>query len=282
MKYLYAVHASFIALLIFIIIAIFVPGAGPSRDVEIILTISTFLFAILSGFFISRLNSRYNKIRDFSASEDAYWFSFYHLSKRFDKTFSNKIKKIIDNYYIELSDFGIENYYKPTSKYINKIYLSFDKLKVRQNLASVLSRAFAFLGKIEENRNKISVIVLEKLTFGQWTLLLLLSSIIIFSVFYLKTSIFYSQIIAVILSTILILILFIIRDLQNFKLFGKSMLSESEQEIFEELGNLRYYNQFELNYGFVKIPKNIKEYRLGLHEPGEKFKIKIFKKNQII
>jgi len=52
---------------------------------EIILTISSFLFAILAGFFIARLNDRYNKIQQTISSEDATWLTMYKASAIYGK-----------------------------------------------------------------------------------------------------------------------------------------------------------------------------------------------------
>ena len=68
MRYIHASLGAGFFFIIFLILALIIPGKGSSRDVEIVLTISTFLFAILAGFFISRLGSRYDQMRQFVKS----------------------------------------------------------------------------------------------------------------------------------------------------------------------------------------------------------------------
>jgi len=82
----------------------------------------------------------------------------------------------------------------------------------------------------------------------------------------------------VMLSTILVLIILLIRDLKNLRLGGKLMLIESGQEVFENMGMLRYYNHAILDKGAINIPPYVKTYRVGYHKPYEKPKIKV-KKN---
>lgn len=120
---------------------------------------------------------------------------------------------------------------------------------------------------------------LEKITGEQWLIVNSLGTIIIFCIFYLRTSAFYSQIISVILSTITVLTILIARDLENLRLGGKALLAESGQENFEFMGKLRYYNARHLKNGCMSVPAHIRKYRIGLHEPGENFKIQIIDKD---
>ena len=278
MKYISAIKGSFIALIIFIIAVILIPGKGSSREVEIILTISTFLFAILSGFFISRLNTRYDQIREALATEDAYWLALYKTGMFFGKNFLNKLRELVDKYIMVSFDFfGHGHYYKHNAVYFHQVYEELNKVKIPPNSKAMhmFDDAVNLLKDIEVVRNQNSVLSRERVTKGQWTVLLFLAGIIIFSIFFIKTTQIYSQIITVLLSTVLILVLLILRDLQELKLSGELIVTESGQEIFENIGKLRYYPEVDIKAGTVRVPGHIKKYRLGLHQPGEKPKIKI-------
>ncbi len=117
LPYIHAVRGSYVAFIVFVIMTIYIPGQGASGDIDIILTASTFLFAILGGFFLSRLNNRFNTIRELIASEDGLWLSFYMSLQSYDKGLVNRIRKMIDNYYIIVLDYDVVDYYKPTAKY---------------------------------------------------------------------------------------------------------------------------------------------------------------------
>lgn len=278
MKYIHAVKGSFIVCCIFILAVIFVPAHEHLQNIELILTVSTFLFAILSGFFISRLNSRYDKIISFFCDEDSYWLSFYRSSLVVGGKFVDKIRDEIDKYYITAFDSDIGNYYyKQTIVNLQNIYKEFYKLKLPNSsrAESTFQNMLNYLMEIEKNRNQSSVLTRERLTAGYWLVLLLLASIIVFCMFFLDLPQPYSQILTVLLSTVLVLVLLLIRDLQNLKLGGYALSFESGQEVFECIGKLRYYPQFLIKEGIVDVPKNVKKYRVGLHKPGEKPKIKI-------
>lgn len=274
MRYINAIKGSIIAFIIFSMAAFLMPGKGPSNEVEIVLTISTFLFAILAGFFISRLNSRYDRIREHIATEDACWISFYNICRVYGDGFAKKIGNIMDKYYITSFDYDLPLYYKPTIKYMTEIHNEIIKIKKYRHEGSY-SRLLSSLASIEENRNKASVSGLEKLTKGQWAVMICLACIIVYSVFYIKTQLIHSNIMVIILCSVLVLVLLMMRDLQNFRLAGELPVEESGQEVLEQIGKLRYYNQIYLKSGANKVSKEVKKYRLGLHKPGEKPNIKI-------
>ena len=54
---------------------------------------------------------------------------------------------------------------------------------------------------------------------------------------------------------------------------AKGVVVESRQEVLEFMGERRYYNKLNIKRGYISVPKDVKEYRLGLHRPGQKKKI---------
>jgi len=281
MKYIHAIKGGAIAFVIFALVVFFVPGYGASDDVKTILTVTTFLFAIIVGFFIARMNSRYNTIREAISLEDAKLLSFYKSSQLFGKRFQNKVKEIIDKYYILVGDYiDTELYYKKTAPLFFQLYRELNKLKdsKKKNLSrEVYDDMVVELNEVENHRNISSEFMSEKLSLGQWSIVFILGGIIIFCVFYLRVDAFYSQFITVLLSSAIILMILTLRDLQELRLANKPILIESGQEMFDFMGKLRYYNKKYVNNGYLQIQTNIKKYRLGLHKPGEKFNIKIVK-----
>ncbi len=276
MRYVSAIPGTFLALIIFIIAAVLFKGTGNLKDVELFLTVSTFLFAILSGFFISRLNSRYDRMREYIGSEDALWLSLYKTSQLYGKEFSEKIRELIDRYCIVSFDFyGIkEDSYRHSMKYFLGISDELIKMK-KYRSEEAFGKMLDHISSIEEKRNNYSVLSLERMTKGQWYVLISLAAIIILNMFYIEPIGIYSQITVVLLSTTIILVLLIIRDLQNERMGGELLLSESGQKLFDVIGRPRYYNMHHIKNGSLKIPKDIKTYRLGLHKPGEEFDIKV-------
>lgn len=280
MKYIDTIKGSFISLIIFIILAFTLPAKGPSDDINLILTVSTFLFAILAGFFIARANSRFDEMRKLVGTEDALWLSLYKTAEITNKNLAKKVADSIDKYYIVNYDFELENYshgYKINKDYFFEIWETLQKSTKEEKNSQSYQVLLNLLSSIEISRNLASTIARERISIGQWLSLTILGIIILFSLFYIKTSEPYSMIITILMSTTLIMVLLIMRDLENFKFGGDSLLEESGQEVLEFIGKPRYYNQYFIKQGYYHIPKNIKEYRIGLHKAGNKFNIKTVK-----
>ncbi|MFH1426091.1 MAG: hypothetical protein ABIG66_01520 [Candidatus Kerfeldbacteria bacterium] len=280
MPYIDAIKGTIIAFAIFLIAVIIIPGKGPSNDIELILTISSFLFAILAGFFISRLSSRYDGVRQAVAQEDALLLSIYKTSQIVAKPLAKKIGDMIDKYYIVAYDFSLSESnkaYKVNAAYFMKMW-ELAGTAIRQQKPGAVEMIDQ-LKSLEVSRNTSSAVSTERMGAGQWVVMFILTGIILFSVFYLKMPELYSQVIAVLLSTALILVMLIMRDLQNMMLGGKHLLEESGQEVLEFIGKKRYYSEYYVKRDISEIPDYVTEYRIGSHKPGEtKFKIKTIKR----
>lgn len=270
MRYIGAIQGTTFFFVVFALMAWLIPGQGDSDQVQLILTVSTFLFAILAGFFIARLNQRYDMVQELLAEEDAHWLTFYKTAAFFDNGFRAKLADLLDEYYVRAFDSDTLYFYKQTAPTFLKIYDAFAQAKVVDPDRNALEPMIDILMQLEERRNKISVRALEKVRLGQWTMLFILAAIILFSLYYLKDQTWVSVASTVLLSTALVLVLLTMRDLQNFRLGGELIAVESGQELFEFIGRPRYYNERYVKSGAVRIPREVTQYRLGRHEPGSK------------
>lgn len=281
-RYVHAIQGAFLALPFFILAAIFISG-GESRDeVKTILTISTFLFAIITGFYISRLATRYNEIRKLIATQDADLLNLYKIIKNFGKKFEKKMTSLIDRYLITSYDIPLSkaNFaYKVTAKPYFEMWDQVNGLSVAKKKKIEASKMYDILMRLEQNRNNTSGVASERLNVGQWIIIGLLAIIVTFCIYYLKVDELYSQVITVLLASVLVLILFIMRDLQNLMLGGSELLEESGQEVLEFMGHKRYVHIDNLKKGISQVTNGVNEFRVGLHEPGSpKMKIKIVKR----
>lgn len=268
MKYIDALKGTLIAVILFSLVSFLIPSFQQIEGIEVILSITTFLFAIIAGFFISRLNTRYDGIRELVAQEDAYMLAFYKTSEIFGDQFSKKIRELIDQYYIINYDHALSNYaYKETAPYYFKMWGAVKKIKKREP-QSAFQVLVGQLTEVEKLRNSASNLAVERMSAGQWVILIALAIIILLSLFAFQTPTFYSHLVTILLSSSLVLILLIIRDLENLMFTGKGLLEESGQEVLEYIGKPRYYNEYFIKLGVSKIPKHIKTYRLGKHTPG--------------
>ncbi len=272
--YIDAVKGGIISIILFTILSIFVNGVGPSEEITMVITISTFIFAILSGFFISRLNERHNNIRTLMTQEDALLLSFYKTASLYEKKFSNHIRDLIEKYYITVSNHSIsETHYKQTRIYFLKMY---DALKTRMTHknSSPMSWMLEILTTLEQARNALSVRLKSKLRLSSWLILVALTIVIIFSLFYSQGNTITYKILNTLLSSALVVVLLIIRDYGNMESLDKFALNESEQEVLEDIGKERYYNIKFYNTYMHLIPNNIKSFRVGFQKKDGSYDIK--------
>src|SRR3989344_4688954 len=267
MRYIDAVKGLVLVIIIVAILDYVIPIINVSINIELLITISTFLFAILAGFFISRLNNRYDKIRELVSLEDASLFSFYNASKIYGNKFSEEIREIIDKYYITCYDNPTSGAYAQTLPYVLKFW---DKVREigKYRAESSYQLLCQNLVDLEKSRKESSATYLERLGFGQWIILIFLSVIIVAGLFLIRTGTLTSSILTILLTSAIVLVLLIIRDLNNFMLGGISLMEESGQQVLEAIGKERYYNESFIKKGISRPHKNpnIKKSRLGTHE----------------
>lgn len=269
MRYIHAVEGALYALVIFGVIFLLFPPIGRFEGAETVLTVSTFLFAILVGFFLTRLNSRYDAIRDLVVREDSNFKVLYQTAKLYEPTFTKQLTELIDEYYIISFDNDLNNQDgKATQATFEKIWSLLTDLK-RYRGESGLQSLFGTVAEIERARAASAAISVQKLGSGEWAVLLVLATITLVSIFGLGSQTFALQVINVFLSSTLVLIVLIIRDLQNLLLGGKTLWAEeSGQEVLELIGKPRYYNKYFIDLGINTVPAEIEQYRLGTHRPG--------------
>jgi hypothetical protein len=153
MRYISAVKGTIIAFIVFSLSIILLPTIEFPEGAETLLTVSTFLFAILVGFFFARLSSRYDKIRELVAAEDAQILSLYKTSQIFGKDFSQRIADLIDDYYTRAYDLTLnQNTYKPTMPIFFALWDEVINLPNKQPEAAYQA-LIDRLSEIEQSRN---------------------------------------------------------------------------------------------------------------------------------
>ncbi len=268
MRYVNAMKGAAVGLVVLTVLVFLVPIPVVPVKLDSIVTISTFLFAILAGFYISRLGNRYDSIRQLVASEDASLLCFYQTAKIFGPTFVKKIRQVIDEYYIVSYDHSLSEYaYKESAPYYFKLWDVTAMLKDKEP-SSAYQMLIVHLTDIEKSRNTSAAISAERLGLGEWSILLILAGVILSSIFFMREPVLYSSIVTILFGTALFLVLFIVRDLQNLMFGGTSLLEESGQEVLEFMGLPRYYHEYFINSGVSTVPSSVKVYRVGRHERG--------------
>src|SRR3990167_10123793 len=103
----------FIALITFTALLFVFPTSFVSQDLgSTILTVTTFLFGIIAGFYIVVTTTDYNNVKNILATETAGWISLHQNILIYDKQVADKLASLIDKYILRAFDFEIIDYAK--------------------------------------------------------------------------------------------------------------------------------------------------------------------------
>lgn len=239
-----------------------------SEGINSILGLVGLLFAILVGFFITDLWSRFQRIRENVAIEVSglqTYYLFVQVLGSFPrhKEWAKKQQGLIDKYireffYVEWGDYGrVDPYFNEIVKSLKEI----KELKTNKEVETY-TNFLPLLNEVTTAREKLFMYGKDRLSKMEWTVVLFLSVILVFSIFAVRTpdlsSLFLS---GTLISTVIILLL-ILRDLNDLS-FGEEMVSfEPYETIFDVIDKQRFYLKRDIKNGRAIPPKGIK-YRVG-------------------
>jgi len=239
-----------------------------NEGVNATLGIVGLLFAILVGFFITDLWSRFQKIRENVAVEVSglqTYYLFVQVLGRFPrhKEWAKKQQGLIDKYtqeffQVEWSDYGkIDPHFNAIIESLGEI----KELKTNKEVETY-TNFLPLLNEITTAREKLFMYGKDRLNKMEWMVIIFLAGILGFSLFVTRTpelsSLFLS---GTLISTIVILLL-ILRDLDDLS-FGEEMVSfEPYETIFDVIKKPRFYLERDIKHRRVIPPRGAK-YRLG-------------------
>lgn len=84
-------------------------------QIKMIFSFVSFLFGILSGFFIASLWDRFTKIRKLTSIESASLENLYKFFELADKEVARKVAKKIDKYIIKSLEYDLHKYQEKIS-----------------------------------------------------------------------------------------------------------------------------------------------------------------------
>ena len=251
-----------ISLAVFIGLLFIVPNSFISTELgNTILTVVAFLFGIIAGFYIIVTTTDYNSFKNILASESAAWICLYDNVLIYDKQYAEKLSQLIDEYEICAFDFELIDFAKSTEDKFRTIEMFMNDLPYKENISSVHQNIRSNMDAIVTARQQAAVLGIKTLSPFQWAILWSLAGLFVFSLYGLRTGELFFDIVTVVISSAVVLILFLIRDLDlyiwNEQTFGWDIF----QNIFKAIGRLPYYPAESIESGRVRTPE--KEYRLG-------------------
>lgn len=144
---------------------------------KVFLSISTFLFSIFTGFFISRQASRFNKVRETVASFDGKLTSFYRSSGHIDLKMQKESGAIITKHYTEMLESKQWDYHFSEHKTttITSLHGLFDKYIGEEKISNLKNQSVGAMMKglaaCQDFRKQIVALREEKIPRLQWMLI---------------------------------------------------------------------------------------------------------------
>ena len=262
-------HLVVITIIVSFLLVIFIPMQEESiKEIGTILGMVGLLFAILIGFFITDLWSRFQRIRENVAIEVSGLQTYFLFTKILGdfprhKKWADKQRELVDRYvreffYVEWSDYGkIDVHFNNIIDSLREVE-ELETIKEDETYANLLP----LLNEITTAREKLFMYGKDRLNKMEWMVLLFLTGILVFSLFIIRAPGFSSLFLSGTLVSTLVILILILRDLDNLS-FGEDMVSfEPYETIFDVIGKSRFYLKKDIKTGRVVPPKDTK-YRIG-------------------
>jgi hypothetical protein len=151
-----------------------------------LLTISTFLFAIFAGFFISRQSSRYGEIRKSISAIDGNFSGIYRASGHMGHDFQKDTAVFIKIYYQNILNSHSWDYnFNHKTEILTSIHNIIEKNFGDKNLTGVqnaaLSRIMISLNNIQLERKNLVALYEERIPLFEWIPIWFLAGVLIFT-----------------------------------------------------------------------------------------------------
>ena len=172
----------------FTILALWIPGSSERDHISTVFGATTFIFGILSAFYISTSFSRYNDIVSALQNENSTLLYIYYTAKVFDKKRLTKLRDLIDSYLIAELDYFLKDFHESENKFA-ELYDFINSIKPK-NKAEESARD-NMLNEINESlksRKQVESLVTASMSPLEWITLISLLAIVLVSMFLLNTN----------------------------------------------------------------------------------------------
>jgi hypothetical protein len=248
----------------FLLISIFVSGNGGGNEwIKTELAATSFLFAILLAFTITNRQTRLETIRRSLRKADTILLNIYLSASVLGKKTKDECRKKIDDYLIATIDYKLVDHEKSVGELINlfNFIINIDTKK-----SMVKDELFEDIKELNHVHKEVSHWANEKMHPIKIIILIALVIIMIFSCYYLSDNSLIAIIIIPIISTVFVMLLLIIRDLNSLKWQEKYWIWIPLIDLFNELDLPPYlpdwlFNNKRLSYNDVK---GLKKYRFAI------------------
>jgi len=224
----------FIALYLFYNFRVDVGFAYP----EVYITIASFLFAIFTGFFIARQNSRHMNLRQELAANDGDFTAIYRAMGQIDPKAQKEAGKIIKERYNKILGTNDWAYHiKHRSDTLIRLHALLKRTVGSKKYPSLKHVTLQFimesLTRLQLTRKKLIAYYQEKMTKMQWSLIIVLTAALIISLSFLENTNFIVPFYKALYALIILIVVLYIYRLNNLSLFSDAFGKQSSRDVIE-------------------------------------------------
>lgn len=230
---------------------------------DTILTISTFLFGILAGFYIYVTTTDYTLLKETAAQETGAYISLYEALKQYDPTYATKIAAHIDEVMRHSFDFDFIDYPAGTQKEFDALRIAVREIPVRAEKTFLHEAVVNSMVTLINARQKLLALATRALSIFQWGVLVALALIVVGTLYGLRSGDLFFDLVTVIISSTVILILVLIRDIDEYAWNEKTFGFDVFESVFRAIEMLPYYPNEAIQDGTITPTE--RTYRLGIY-----------------
>ncbi len=237
-------HLILIAIILSFVASYFFPGIGDNDTIQNSITFTGILFGLIIGFFIADLYSRFAGIRNNAAVDSSCLSTFYYMATilgQKNKKWLEKVRERINKYVKKFMPLPWERY-SETEKEFSALGDSLKDIKYNTDKENeTYSNILAVYSQHSDAREKLVMYGKDKLSWGEWLVTIFLGVILLVSLFYVKDTSLVSTIFTGALTSAILILFIVLRDLNNLN-FGESAVSiEPYERVLDAIGKPRYY-----------------------------------------
>jgi len=223
-------------IIIFIVLTLTYLNYNIVNEVDkIFVTLSTFLFSIFIGFFISRQSGRYGEIRKLTADFDGTMSAIYRAMGHLGEDAQKRTGEIIKNHYEMIVKNGWDYPFTNKTTTITDLHKLMEETVKEKGLdgvkGAVVTRNMLGLQDLQKIRKNMVSLREERIPSFQWLLICLIAVILVTTVSTITSvdSLVISLIKAAFVSSVLVAII-LLRQLDDLKLFSGKIGEFSAQD----------------------------------------------------
>lgn len=206
--------------------------------------------------------SNLSRLKTLTATETGALIATHRIIKLSLPEKADETAEAIDKYLIKRFDYEVNEYAKPTT---NEYFAIFDVLKQAdtksEGQGAALNYAAEAMYYVAQARREMTIVGARLLTGASWLILLVLSSVIVASLFLMRDGSVESLIFTTLLATSAIMSLFILQDVDGNLLGEEEFSIATYQGVFDAIGKPHYYPTSYIKAG--RYYPTVKEYRTG-------------------